>query len=239
VTVPLFLVDAASLSEQPVVVSGSDGRHAVDVRRIRVGERVRVGDGSGRLVEGSVAAIARGAMTVTAERRWSVESPQPRLVVVQALAKGGRDTDAVESMTEVGVDEIVPWSAARSVATWTDRVGDRWSATAREAAKQSRRAWVPTVAGCASTQGVVDRMATAALAVVLHESAETSLAGVDVPASGEVVLVVGPEGGITDEELAAFAAVGAPAYRLGGTVLRTSTAGVAALSVLLARTRWR
>jgi 16S rRNA (uracil1498-N3)-methyltransferase len=169
------------------------------------------------------------------------EGPAPdlRFVVVQALAKGGRDTDAIEAMTEVGVDEVVGWTASRAIGRWTERTTDKWRATVREAAKQSRRSWVPVVSGPASTGDVAERLRSAAVAVVLHESATDPLAALDLPASGDVVLVVGPEGGIAPDELEAFRAAGAAACRLGDTVLRTSTAGVAALSVLSAATRWR
>ena len=168
--------------------------------------------------------------------------PDPRLVVVQALPKGDRAELAVETMTELGVDEIVPWSAARSITRWDGPRGqkalDRWRRTAREAAKQSRRAWVPAVAELAGTAAVVERLAGAA-ALVLHEAATATLAGADLPTSGELIVVVGPEGGISDDELDRFAAAGATPVRLGDPVLRTSTAGAAALAALSLRLgRW-
>jgi 16S rRNA (uracil1498-N3)-methyltransferase len=239
VTAPLFFVDSAALAGDRVVIDGAEGRHAADVRRLRVGEPVDVGDGAGALAHAVVVEVARGRLVVEVNERESVPAPQPRLVVVQALAKGGRDTDAVESMTEVGVDEVVGWAAERSVARWTDRTTAKWSATAREAAKQSRRAWVPEVSGPASTADVAGRLAAASLAVALHEDATEALASIGVPETGEVVLVVGPEGGMAPSELATFAAAGARVCRLGGSVLRTSTAGVAALSVVSAARRWR
>jgi len=164
------------------------------------------------------------------------------LVVVQGIAKGDRGELAVQAMTEVGVDEIVPWAAARSVARWQGpRPHERWVATAREAAKQSRRAWQPAVAPMTSTAEVTARLAEAGTALVLHGSAAAArLSTVELSAgTGDIVLAVGPEGGITDDELAAFAGAGAVPVRLGRTVLRTSTAGVAALSVLSVRlARW-
>ena len=238
-TAALFLADRAALLGQRVVLDGAEGRHAADVRRLRAGEVVDLTDGAGFLVHGVVADLARGRLVVDVRERVEVPAPDPRLVVVQALAKGGRDEDAVEAMTEVGVDEVVGWQAARSVARWTDRTAAKWTTTVREAAKQSHRAWVPAVTGPASTDDVARRLTTAALAVVLHEQATDPLARLTPPASGDVVVVVGPEGGITPDEVAAFEAAGARVCRLGGTVLRTSTAGVAALSVLNAATRWR
>lgn len=161
-------------------------------------------------------------------------------MVVQALAKGDRGELAVELLTEVGVDVIIPWAADRSVVRWEAERGRkalaRWRSTAAEAAKQARRIWWPEVTALATTADVAARLAMAALPLVLHEEATVALASVDVPPTGELVLVVGPEGGIGAEEMAALAA---PCYRLGDTVLRTSTAGLAASAVLLARTgRW-
>jgi 16S rRNA (uracil1498-N3)-methyltransferase len=165
--------------------------------------------------------------------------------VVQGIAKGDRGELAVQAMTEVGVDEIVPWAASRSVTQWRGdrgvRAREKWAATAREAAKQARRAWLPVVAGAPdeSTTRVARRIAGAAAAFVLHEEAQERLTTAELPATGEIVLVVGPEGGIADSELETFRAAGARAVRLGPSVLRTSTAGVAALSVLATRlARW-
>jgi 16S rRNA (uracil1498-N3)-methyltransferase len=238
-TAPLFFVDAAALDGDRVVVDGAEGRHAADVRRLRVGEHVDLGDGCGQVAHGVVAEVARGRLVVVVERREQIQPASPRFVVVQALAKGGRDLGAVEAMTEVGVDEIVAWPAARSVAKPTDRTLSRWSATAREAAKQSRRAWVPDVGGPVGTADICARFSAAALAVVLHEAAADSLAALPLPETGELVLVVGPEGGLTSGEVDAFTGAGAHVCRLGNAVLRTSTAGVAALSVLSAASRWR
>ena len=242
-TPPLFLVPAEAIAiaspGDVVVLDGDEGRHAADVRRLRVGEPVDVGDGRGVVVHGSVADVGRGRITVSVRERVVVPRREPRMVVVQALAKGGRDEDAVEAMTEVGVDEVMGWQSSRAVAKWTDRTAARWTATARAAAKQSRSAWVPDIRGPLTTEQVADRLSAADVAVVLHEDAITPLATVTVPSTGEVVLVVGPEGGISSEELAAFEAAGAMLCRIGDTVLRSSTAGVAALSVLSAASRWR
>ena len=238
-TAPLFFVDAAALTSDRIVVDGTEGRHAADVRRLRAGERVDVGDGRGRLAHGVIAEVGRGRIEVDVETRTDVAAPSPRFVVVQALAKGGRDLDAVEAMTEVGVDEIIAWAAERSVAKPTDRTMTKWAATAREAAKQSRRAWIPQLNGPSSTADVCARIASASLAVVLHEDATQPLASLTVPETGDVLLVVGPEGGLSPDEVDAFANAGARVCRLGDSVLRTSTAGVAALSVLSSARRWR
>lgn len=227
-----------------VVLDGDEARHAVVVKRIRVGERIALTDGAGTTVAGTVSAVeGKASLTLDVEEATAAETELPRVVVVQAIPKGDRGELAVEMLTEVGVDLIVPWAASRSVAVWKgDRAAKslaRWRATARESAKQARRAWFPEVAEPVGTDEVVALLEKASVPVVLHEAASGPLADLPVPGRGEIVIVVGPEGGISDDELAAFAAVGAEPVRLGSSVLRTSTAGVAATAALLARTRWR
>ncbi len=212
--------------------------------RLSATEPVVLVDGAGRRGEGAVAAVpGKDRVEVEVVSVTDEPEPAPRLVVVQALPKADRGETAVETMTELGVDEVVPWAAARCVTRWHEGRGDkalaRWRSTAVAAGKQSRRARFPVVTGLATTAEVGARLAGAAAGVVLHEEADRPLSGFAPPVAGEVVVVVGPEGGLTAEELACFAAAGATAYRLGPTVLRTSTAGTAALAVLLARTpRW-
>lgn len=227
----LFLVDSLDVE----VLDGPEGHHAADVARLRVGESLLLSDGRGGLASAVVRAVGRGRLEVSTVERWYVDRPAPRLVVAQGIAKGDRAELAVQAMTEVGVDEIVPWAAARSVARWKDeRPLERWRATAREAAKQSRRCWLPTVPAVVSTAALAPRVT-----YVLDADADARLSTVDIPAAEEIVLVVGPEGGVAPEELSAFSAAGAVPVRLGDTVLRTSTAGVAALSVLSGRLgRW-
>lgn len=226
-----------------VEVTGDEAHHAVAVRRLREGERVVLTDGLGTSVTGEVAFTGKRVFTVTAGSVEQVARPQPAVTVVQALPKGERGELAVEVLTEVGVDVIVPWAASRSVAVWKgERAAKshaKWQATAREAAKQSRRSWLPTVTPLASTADLAALVADADLAVVLHEDATVSLAGLEAPPAGRIVVVVGPEGGIAPEELALLEGAGALTVRLGDEVLRTSTAGVVAVAALLSRTpRW-
>ncbi|WP_319462982.1 16S rRNA (uracil(1498)-N(3))-methyltransferase [Micromonospora sp. RTP1Z1] len=237
---PLFLVEALPTGDA-LTLDGPEGHHAANVQRLRVGEELLLADGHGGTAAAVVAAVGRGTLDLRVTARGYVDASVPRLVVVQGIAKGDRGELAVQAMTEVGVDEIVPWAASRSVAQWRGdrgvRAREKWVATAREAAKQARRAWLPVVAGTPdeSTPTVVRRIAGAAAAFVLHEEAEERLTTVDLPAAGEIVLVVGPEGGIAPAELSAFREAGARPVRLGSSVLRTSTAGVAALAVLATR----
>ncbi|MCD0453540.1 16S rRNA (uracil(1498)-N(3))-methyltransferase [Actinocorallia sp. API 0066] len=240
---PVFVVEAAALAAERVVVEGAEGRHAATVKRLRVGEEVVVTDGGGRAVLGVVAAVGKERIEVEVRERREEKAPEPRITVVQALPKGERGELAVEVMTEAGVDVIVPWAAARSITQWKaerrEKSLGRWRNAAREAAKQSRRTHFPRITDLETTAQVAARLAAAPLALVLHEEAAEPLSGIDVAGAAEIVLVVGPEGGISPEELAAFAEAGAGHVLLGPTVLRTSTAGVAAASVLLAKTgRW-
>ena len=226
-----------------VEVTGDEAHHAVAVRRLRVGEQVVLTDGAGRSATGAVESTGKRVFAVSVESVAVDERPSPSVTVVQAIPKGDRGELAVEVLTEVGADTIVPWAASRSVAVWrgerAEKSHAKWQATAREAAKQARRSWHPVVAPLASTSLVASLVTSTSLAVVLHEDATQPLSALDVPSEGSILVVVGPEGGIAPDELAELEAAGAVAVRLGAEVLRTSTAGVVAVGALLARTpRW-
>jgi 16S rRNA (uracil1498-N3)-methyltransferase len=226
-----------------ITVEGDEAHHAVAVRRLRIGEPVALTDGAGIRVTGAVAETGTRRLVVVADTIEHVAEPTPRVTVVQAIPKGDRGELAVEVLTEIGVATIVPWAADRSVAVWRGERAvkslARWRSTAREAAKQARRAWFPEVTDLAGSEDVARLLASAQVAIVLHEEAGSRLAEIEVPEVGPIVVVVGPEGGLTDDELAAFTAAGAHGVRLGAEVLRTSTAGVAAVSALLSGTpRW-
>jgi 16S rRNA (uracil1498-N3)-methyltransferase len=237
----LFWVDAVPESGE-VVLEGAEGRHAADVRRVRRGEVLLIGDGVGTRARAEVTEVGKSRVTTRVLERRAEPGPALRVTLAQALAKGDRGELAVELATEAGVDAVVPWRAARSVARWEDgtrgeKALARWRSTAREAAKQARRAHVPDVAPPATTPDLAARDADAVL--LLEATAADSLATVPLPDAGELVLVVGPEGGITDEERALLTGAGALEVRLGPDVLRTSTAAAVALGALGARTgRW-
>jgi len=245
VSLPVFLSDALADAREGtiVVLDGEEGRHAGTVRRIRAGEQVVLTDGAGTSATCTVTEAGKARLSLRIDATGYVERPLPHVTVVQAIPKGDRGELAVEMLTEIDVDRIVPWAAARSVAVWRgDRAAKslaRWRATAREASKQARRSWLPEVTEQASTDEVVDLLGRSDLAVVLHESAQLPLAALQLEDVERIVVVVGPEGGITDDELAAFSSAGGEVVRLGSSVLRTSTAGVVAVSALLARSlRW-
>jgi len=238
---PLFLLEVLPDSGE-LLVDGAEGRHAVEVLRLAPGERVRVGDGQGSVAEGDVVSAGADGLRVAVRARLEVPAPTPEFVLVQALPKGDRGPLAVELATELGVDRIVPWTAARCVTRWRDdRIAKgvaKWRSAARAAAKQSRRPRVPEVTDPMTTREVCGMLADVDLAVVLHEQARRPLSGLQIPREGAIAVVVGPEGGLTDGEVVAFRAAGAEAVRLGPEVLRTSTAGAATLAALSMRTRW-
>ncbi|VEG40146.1 SdrD [Mycolicibacterium flavescens] len=241
----LFYVDALPGVGELAVVEGDEGFHAANVRRIRPGERLQLSDGAGELAHCEVDEVAKGRLTARVLDRRFVPPPSPTVTVVQALPKSDRSELAIELATEAGADAFVAWQAGRCVARWDSGAKAkkglrRWSAVARSAARQSRRARIPEVSGPVSTTQLVDRLGDRdAVVLALHESATQRLADVPVTAADAVVVVVGPEGGIADDELAALCDAGATAVRLGPTVLRTSTAAAVALGALGVLTdRW-
>ncbi|GAA2984468.1 16S rRNA (uracil(1498)-N(3))-methyltransferase [Streptomyces fulvorobeus] len=246
-TAPVFVVEQLPAGPE-FVLDGPEGRHAVSVKRLHAGEDVVLTDGRGRWAQGVVrAAEGKDRLLVTGVEPVREEAlPSPRITVVQALPKGDRGEVAVETMTETGVDAIVPWQASRCITQWKGERGlkslAKWRGTAREAGKQSRRVRFPEVTEAMTTKQVAVLLAATDFAGVLHEDRahdSEPLATAVLPAGGEIVLVVGPEGGVSPDELAAFAQAGARPYRLGHSVLRTSTAGTAAAALLLGRTgRW-
>lgn len=247
-TAPVFVVAPLRLAElapgDVVVVDGPEGRHGATVRRLRAGEAVDLVDGKGMRASGTVAAVPDRDRFDVLIATWECEPiAEPRVTVVLALLKGERMDAAVEMLTEVGVDEIVPWAAQRSVARWRpDRAAkahERLASTVRAAGKQSRRARFPVLAALADTAAVASRIAAADCGLALHEDAPGPLAGAPLPNTGEIVAVVGPEGGIAPEELAEFGRAGAAAVALGPTVLRAGTAAAAGSALVLARSgRW-
>jgi 16S rRNA (uracil1498-N3)-methyltransferase len=225
------------------VLSGQEGRHAATVRRLVPGEQAYLTDGAGTMARCVVTDAGPGELVLTVLSRQTEPRPDPSVAVVQAIPKGDRGELAVELLTEVGADVVVPWAAERCVAQWraerAEKALGRWRSAALQAAKQSRRAWLPEVTAQAGTSAVARRIRSAAAAVVLDPDAPSRLADLDLPTVGEIVLVVGPEGGITPAEQHDLAAAGAVGARLGPTVLRASSAGVVATGIVLSRTaRW-
>ncbi|MGB6209721.1 16S rRNA (uracil(1498)-N(3))-methyltransferase [Mycobacterium sp.] len=243
----LFYIDALPETGELAVVEGDEGFHAATVRRIRRGEQLLLGDGAGGLARCVVEQANRDGLQARVSDRWRVPPVRPPVTVVQALPKAERSELAIELATEAGADELVAWQAARCVARWEGTRAEkglrRWRAVARAAAQQSRRAYIPSVDGVLSiatlTERIGDVVASGGTVLALHESATDQLSDLGLAQAKSVMLVVGPEGGIAPDELAAVTGAGAVAVRLGPTVLRTSTAAAVALGALGVLTpRW-
>ncbi|MBT2498495.1 16S rRNA (uracil(1498)-N(3))-methyltransferase [Agromyces sp. ISL-38] len=224
-----------------VELSGDEARHAVTVARVRTGERIAIGDGRGILVRGVVVSTGARELVLEVEEVLVEEPPETRITLVQALAKGDRDELAVQAATELGVDVVVPWAAARSVSRWegpkAEKGRQRWASIVREAVKQSIRAWLPPVAPVTAT-GDLAGLLQGTRMLLLEPTATTPITDIR-PDGRDLALVVGPEGGISPAELERLVAAGAEPVRLGASVLRTSTAGPAAIAVLNAALgRW-
>jgi 16S rRNA (uracil1498-N3)-methyltransferase len=238
-----FLVNPGEISKETktFTLDGDEGRHAATVKRMREGEVIHLCDGQGTRAIATVVKVHKNSLDLSIDQFTFEEAPEPRFVVVQALAKGERAELAVEMLTEVGADAIIPWRAEHSIGKWdsVDKGLEKWRRTSRESAKQSRRAWIPEISNLKSTAEVCELMSQAQSVFVLHESADQALAACAIREQGTIMIVVGPEGGISPDELAAFSAAGARVVHMGASVMRTSTAGAIAVGGLLMRSqRW-
>ena len=248
---PVFFTAPGTLDQQvpgsAFVLEGTEARHAVTVKRIAVGEAVDIADGAGKRLTGTVTAVAAGELSVECVDLAEEPRPGTRLVLVQALAKGDRDELAAETATELGIDAVIPWQAERSIVRWkaerAAKAHAKWQSVVTAAAKQARRAWIPEVRAAVDGAGLQAAVAAADLAVILHEDAVRPLRQVleawlesvgpgdvvaDDAGSREVLLIVGPEGGISPREVTRLCDAGAVTALLGHHVLRSSTAGPAA-----------
>jgi 16S rRNA (uracil1498-N3)-methyltransferase len=246
-TAALFYVDALPAVGELAVVDGDEGFHAANVRRIRVGEQLDLGDGAGAMAHCVIEDVGKGRLSARVLERWVVDPPSPQVTVVQALPKSDRSELAIELATEAGADAFVAWQASRCVARWDSGRSDkglrRWRAVARAAARQSRRPHIPSVTGVVTTGVLVadvrDAVSTGKTVLALHESATEPLTKLSLAHADSLMLVVGPEGGLADDELTALTEAGAKVVRLGPAVLRTSTAAAVTLGALgVMTTRW-
>lgn len=232
--------------DQPVQVgavldlNGPEAKHAVSVRRMRVGEAIQLTDGGGLRVRGLVDSIVGNNLHVRVSSVEQDEAPKIQLTLIQALAKGDRDELAIQAATELGVTRVIPWEADRSVSRWIGlkeaKGVERWQSIVTEAAKQSLNTWHPIVAKPIKGVSVSELVKDFDQILVLDPTAAQGIGVKNLPKSGSIALVVGPEGGISDAELEALEKSGAHRVNLGAPVLRTSTAGVAAISGILALT---
>jgi len=220
-----------------LTLDGPEGKHAVAVRRLRVGEAIQLSDGKGQRVRGVVSDLGQNQLTLTVEEVLHEEHPARELVLVQALAKGDRDELAIQAATELGVSAIIPWQSNRSISRWDGakqaKGQARWQLIVSEAAKQSLRAFTPEVANIVETKELAKQVKDFDLVLVLDTSATLLVTEIDIPKTGRIALVVGPEGGIEPSDLDLLVSQGAVLISLGSNVLRTSTAGPALLAAML------
>ncbi len=238
-SLPVFFASEAAqaVAGQRLVLGEEVAGHAVRVRRLGPGDELELVDGAGSRVRATIADASATAVSVDVTSATRSSPPTPRLVLVQALAKGDRDLQAIEQATEIGVDEVVPWSAERSIADWPEKkrhkMAAKWENLLRAASLQARRSRFPHLHELARGTRLASTLGAADLVFVLHETAELrlsqALAEPRATAVERIVLVVGPEGGVSDAELAALTAAGATPVLLGRTILRSSSAGPAGL----------
>lgn len=238
-----FLISPGEITSatKTFTLTGNEGRHAATVKRMRSGEVINLCDGQGIRAIATVTTVHKHSIEVDIMSVSYEAAPEPKFIVVQALAKGERAELAVEMLTEVGADAIIPWKAEHSIGKWdaVDKGLEKWRRTSRESSKQSRRAWIPEIGELHSTEQICELITQAQSAFVLHESADQALAACAIREQGTIMLIVGPEGGISPNELAAFAASGARVVHMGASIMRTSTAGAIAVGGLLMRSqRW-
>ena len=237
---PLFIspIPSDTKTGSKIRIAGAEAKHAMSVRRLQVGEAIAVSDGQGNKARGKVSQLSKDFLELEVESLLKIERPTPKLVLVQALAKGDRDEMAVQACTELGIQTVIPWQSERSVSIWKPEKQDkhrvRWQTIATEAAKQSLRPFIPEVEQVLGTRELAERLKQFDLTLVLDPTSTTALTGISVAGHQSIAIVVGPEGGISPEELEVFRSAGLSLVGLGSGILRTSTAGVAVVSYLQA-----
>jgi 16S rRNA (uracil1498-N3)-methyltransferase len=237
---PLFIspIPSDTKAGSKIKIAGAEAKHAISVRRLQIGEAISVSDGQGNKARGKVIQLSKDFLELNVESIESIERPKPQIILVQALAKGDRDEMAVQACTELGIQTVIPWQSERSVSIWKPEKQDkhrlRWQTIATEASKQSLRPFIPEVERVLGTSELVERLKQFDLTLVLDPTSSTSLTSVSLAGHQSIAVVVGPEGGISPEELGQFGSAGLSLVGLGSGILRTSTAGVAVVSYLQA-----
>jgi len=237
---PLFIspIPSDTKAGSKIKIAGAEAKHAMSVRRLQVGEPIAVSDGQGQKARGKVSQLSKDFLELNVESVENIERPKPQLILVQALAKGDRDEMAVQACTELGIQTVIPWQSERSVSIWKPEKQDkhrlRWQSIATEAAKQSLRPFIPEVERVLGTSELVERLKQFDLTLVLDPTSSTPVTSVSLSGHQSIAIVVGPEGGISPQELEQFRAAGFSLAALGSGILRTSTAGLAVVSYLQA-----
>lgn len=235
----LFFVDQLSSSDNQTL-DGDDGYHAVKVLRLEVGEKIKVSDGKGNWVAGAVVEVGKKSLQIKVTERGKYRVIKPELIVVQAVTKSDRNKEMLELVTVGGADQIIPWQADRSISKWQVDSEKKWQSTVKEACKQSRRVKMPQLQMVMSTKQIIEQLSSDKFLVVFDAESDLKFADITMPSDLSLIyLIIGPEGGISDEELAIFKEAGALVVKLGEHVLRSAHAGFAALAAVQSRLgRW-
>jgi len=234
-----FVPEGTNFSLNQIEVDGDEAHHGVNVLRIKESEEIKISDGVGNWATGKVSQLTKKSFTVEIFGRGFEIVPKQRIVVVQAILKNHANKEAVDFLTQVGVDEIIPWQSQHSIGKIDDKSLTKWQNAARESSRQSRRVRIPVIVNTHSTENLISKVTDLQNIFVLHESAENRLSQIEINLEADVVLIVGPEGGLSEIEVNTFVAAGAKVVRLGESVLRAANAGAAAISVVMSRTgKW-
>lgn len=228
----LFFVDQLSAGTTQEL-SGDEGHHAVAVMRLSIGEQIKIADGSGNWVSGTITEVGKKSLKIDVAQRGSAQSGKPELIVVQAVTKSDRTKEMLELLTVAGADQIIPWQAERCISKWQSDSASKWLVLIKEAAKQSRRVKLPLLSDEVSTNQLVKLINPNDKVIILHESASNRISQINFSSEIQrVFIIIGPEGGISDAEIAQLEAVGAVTARMGDLVLRSAHAGFAALAAI-------
>ena len=226
----LFFVDQIS-SGSTQELSGDEGHHAVKVMRLQIGEQIKIADNLGNWVSGAITEVGKKSLKINVSERGNAEHLKPELILVQAVTKSDRTKEMLELLTVAGADQIIPWQAQRCISKWKSDSTDKWLTTIKESAKQARRVKLPVLSDAVTTNQLVKLFQAEDQIIVLHESAQLNLSQFNfVEYTKRILIVIGPEGGISEEEIAQLTSAKAVVVRMGENVLRSAHAGFAALS---------
>jgi len=235
----LFFSDQISTGQRQVLES-DEAHHAIKVLRLNIGEIIKISDGVGKWVSGPIVEIAKKELYVSITERGQIQAAKPELVLVQAITKSDRNKEMLELAVEAGVDRIIPWQSERSISKWQSDSEEKWQVGIKQSCKQARQTKLPNLMQVMSTAELVKTIGSGGYGIVFHEEASTKFSELTIPNSqSSVYLVIGPEGGISEQELLSFQNNGSKVVRLGDTVLRSAHAGFAALSAVQTKLgRW-
>ena len=234
-----FVAEGTNFLANQIEVDGDEAHHGVNVLRLKTSEEVKISDGVGNWGVGKVSEINKKSFTVEISDRGFEATAKQRVIVVQAILKNDANKEAVDFLTQVGADEIIPWQSQHSIGKIDDKSLSKWQSTTRESSRQSRRVRIPVISNADSTESLISKIKGLENIFVLHESAENRLSQIEINQEADVILIVGPEGGLSEIEVNTFVAAGAKVVRLGQSVLRAANAGAAAVSVVMSRTgKW-